>query len=139
MAILDSSFVNTPKGILIDFPSTRRKSNSTSLILDNVVFTGVQSAIEEYKEQDGEIGGGGMILSGTIGALDLLVNGVIYDDSATRTPAIRSRLTMPRSKELVGNFGGPFPKSPYFERARPQYEDVSPEGFVHMKSYAKGK
>jgi len=126
--IVDSVFENTETGILT-FPPTRDiKSGTTGITLDNVKFINVSrrvvdTANKTYLNDDN---------------VDTWALGPVYFASKARDVALGASFPTVRNSRLVGSSGS-LPKTPYFMRRRPQYENVLASGVVQMKSYAKGQ
>ncbi|OAX78349.1 hypothetical protein ACJ72_07345, partial [Emergomyces africanus] len=128
--ILDSIFKDT-KTALLTFPATPEKGKGTTgITLDNVVFDGVDSAVADNY--------GKVYLPGSVGSVDTWTLGAMYFDISRRDYTLGMSYSTAREATLVTDRLSPFPKAPYFERPKPQYEDIDASNFVHMKDYAKG-
>jgi hypothetical protein len=81
---------------------------------------------------------GKVYLSASVGSVDTWVLGPIYSDGRVRGDSLSMTFTTDREKSLLGSSSSGLPKLPFFERARPQYENEGAASFVHMKDYARG-
>lgn len=122
--MMDSKYVNTPIGVNTSFSENSIPATGGSLVLDNVDFSGSPVAVQDFKGQ--QILAGGKTVTGwaqgnalAAGGAQDRVQGDISD--APQKPA-----------SLLGDNG-------FFERSKPQYEDVSVDSFVSLKTAgAKG-
>ncbi|KAF2120151.1 glucan 1,3-beta-glucosidase [Lophiotrema nucula] len=122
--LMDTKFVNTPIGVNTSFSENSIPTSGGTLIVDNVDFTGTQTAIQDYTGK--QILAGGKLVSAwaqgnalAAGAQQGRVQGDV--SGAPEKP-----------KSLLGDNG-------FFERAKPQYEDKAATDFVSLKSLgAKG-
>ncbi|KAH6714441.1 pectate lyase superfamily protein-domain-containing protein [Leptodontidium sp. MPI-SDFR-AT-0119] len=121
VSILDSSFKNVGTAVVITPPSSAIGSGSTGVVLENVAFSGVSTAIADTA--------GKTILAGSKSVIGHWALGPIYAGSTT------SRSFQQGGK--VGNYVRRStlldPKGAYFERAKPQYENRPIGDFVHLK------
>ncbi|KAJ2894209.1 hypothetical protein MKZ38_007825 [Zalerion maritima] len=140
VTVLDSKIRDTPVGIMIDPHTMGVESDSTSVVLDNVLFEGVASAISQFNLTEGVVTEGKVLLAGDVGAVDLWVTGVVYADAVTRNDVLGFATAYARSEKLTNHLADEdgLPNKLYFERARPQYADLDVTEFVHMKDYATG-
>ncbi|KAF2874133.1 exo-beta-1,3-glucanase [Massariosphaeria phaeospora] len=122
--LMDSKLVNTPIGVNSSFSQDSVPATGGSLILDNVDFAGSKVAVQDFTGK--EILAGGKVVTGWAQGHALAAGGTqgrIQGDisGAPEKPA-----------SLMGNNG-------FFERSKPQYEDVPVESFISLKSAgAKG-
>ncbi|KAL2176487.1 pectin lyase fold/virulence factor [Thermothelomyces heterothallicus CBS 202.75] len=128
--LLDSKFTNTGTAILT-FPATKELAKGTTgITLDNVAFDNVQNPVVDTQ--------GKVYLSASVGSVDTWVLGPVYSDGRVRGDSLSMTFTTDREKSLLGSSSSGLPKLPFFERARPQYENEGAASFVHMKDYARG-
>ncbi|KAK4141141.1 pectate lyase superfamily protein-domain-containing protein [Dichotomopilus funicola] len=128
--LLDSTFTNTGTAILTFSATKELAKGTTGITLDNVAFDNVQSPVVDTE--------GKVYLPASVGSVDTWVLGPIYSDSRVRGDSLSMTFTTDREKSLLGSSRSGLPKLPFFERARPQYENEGAASFVHMKDYAKG-
>ncbi|KAF2194498.1 glycoside hydrolase family 55 protein [Zopfia rhizophila CBS 207.26] len=124
VVLIDSVFKNTPIGVNTSFSENSIPAAGGTLVLDNVDFTGSKVAIQDYTGKEILAGGklvkawaqgNGLAAGGTQGRVQGDISG------APEKPA-----------SLLGENG-------FFERAKPQYENLPVESFVSLKSAgAKG-
>jgi hypothetical protein len=128
--VVDSKFSNTNTAVLT-YPATNTPGNGTTgITLDNVAFSGVQDAVADNQ--------GKVYLAGSVGTVDTWVLGPIYSDSSARGVSLGMSFNTPREDSLLGNADSALLKKPFFERSKPQYENVAAGAFVHMKDHATG-
>lgn len=128
--VQDSIFSNVPRGIVTHVPTEQRsRHNNTNLALDNVVFSGVDAAVVDHA--------GTVHLKGSDGPIDTWARGALYFETNRRDYTIYRKFATDRPSGLTmrANSGG-YVKPFFFERKRPQYENVPASGFVSVK--AKG-
>ena len=122
-SFLDSSFTNVKTIVVITPPTSKPASGSTGLILENIKLSGVGAAVADTT--------GRTILAGSTDRIDEWAMGPIYAGSAdakARTYSTGSKIgSFRRDKALVDN------NEAYFERAKPQYENLGVGDFVHAK------
>jgi glucan 1,3-beta-glucosidase len=119
--LLDSKFVGTPIGVNSSFSDTSIPTTGGTLIMENVDFTGSETAIQGPKP----LAGGKMVKSYTQGQ-------ALAAGSAAGRVAGESGDAPERPASLVGQNG-------FFERSKPQYENVPLSSFVSVKDKgAKG-
>jgi hypothetical protein len=128
--IVDSKFSNTNTAVLT-FPATDTPGNGTTgITLDNVAFSGVQNAVADNQ--------GKVYLAGNVGTVDTWALGPICSDSSARGVSLGMSFNTPREDSLLGDADSALPRKPFFERPKPQYENVDAGSFVHMKDHAAG-
>lgn len=130
--VIDSIFDGTGTAIL-SFPATTDiKRGTTGITLDNVIFKNVAKAVADNEGKVYLPGGNTKINTWTLGPL--------YLDPAEREFTLDKSLDTPRIKELLGDNPNEFLSAPYFERKKPQYENLDWSSFVSVKAGgAKGK
>lgn len=123
--LLDSKLTNTPIGVNTSFSMTgNTPAAGGTLVLDNVDFSGSQTAVQDYTGTS-VLAGGSIVKS--------WYQGKTYS-GATAGKSVRGDLTAPtKPTNLMGSDGA------IFERSKPQYENVASSSFVSVKSKgAKG-
>ncbi|KAB5517285.1 pectate lyase superfamily protein-domain-containing protein [Coniochaeta sp. 2T2.1] len=127
VSILDSTFTNVGTVVIIRPPSSTPGSGTTGLILENVALSGVAKAIADTS-------GATLLAGGTI-KVDHWALGPVYAGSTTaRTFSTGAKIGNYRRSSVLINDNGA-----YFERAKPQYEDVLVSSFLHVREFgAKG-
>ncbi|KAL4893184.1 pectate lyase superfamily protein-domain-containing protein [Aspergillus ambiguus] len=130
--VLDSVFSNVATAMQIMPSSTSTATGTTGITLDNVAFTGVTNGVIDTN--------GKSYLAGNVGSVDSWVLGPLYFDGVKQGNAVGFKYSTPRRSTLVSgsNSLSGLPKQMFFERAKPQYENMPPSSFVHMKDYATG-
>lgn len=120
---LDSTFENVGSAVVVAPLNSALGSGSTGLVLENIAMNNVQKAVADSS--------GNTILAST-GKIDQWVAGPTY--SPKREFSMGKSTTYKRQSSLLDSNGA------YFERAKPQYEDISAGDFVHIKDFgARGK
>jgi hypothetical protein len=133
--IMDSTFLGVGQAIVVAPPSNKPNSGTTGLVLSNIVFRGVQAGVVDTS--------GNQILSGSAN-VPYWVLGATYDGSDNRTWTQGADFALMGDADLAeSNWTPPSanapPNTPYFARARPEYEHVTASGVVQAKSAgAKG-
>ena len=118
----DSTFTGTPVGVKTAYSSNNLPTTGNTLVIDNVDFTGSTTAVQDNN--------GGTILAGG-GVTSYWQQGRAYTGS--NGSPVQAAATGP-SKPAALLSGGKF-----FERSKPQYENVPSANFVSVKSAgAKG-
>lgn len=122
--LMDSSFVNTPIGVNSSFSENSEPHTGGTLIIDNVDFSGSEVAVQDFagnpilpggKKVDAWAQGNALASGAQLGRVQGDITG------APEKPA-----------SLLGDNG-------FFERSKPQYENVPVENFVSLKDAgAKG-
>ncbi|KAF2749511.1 glycoside hydrolase family 55 protein [Sporormia fimetaria CBS 119925] len=122
--MMDSKFVNTPVGVNSSYTENSIPETGGSLILDNVDFSGTEIAIQDAT--------GGEILAGGT-KVDLWAQGHAL---AAGSELGRFQGTVTGSPEKPASLLG---ENGFFERSKPQYENVPVSNFVSLKDAgAKG-
>jgi glucan 1,3-beta-glucosidase len=125
VTFIDSSIEDTPIGILTGQTSDPSPSSIGSLILENVSFKNVQTAVQGPKNT--------IMLAGSSGSVNVAGWG-------------RGHLYSPRGPNDFDGDIAPFPRpgklvrgSKYYERSKPSYADIPASQFLSVRSYgAKG-
>jgi hypothetical protein len=123
ISVIDSVFTNVAKAIVITPPSSVPGSGSTGVILENVGFSGVTSAVSDTS--------GNVLLSG-VSSVASWVLGPTYNG----TERTWNEGTYPQMMPIVSLYGETrqgLPNLPYYERAREQYTDMTASDFVNLK------
>lgn len=123
--IMDSKFTNVGTAIMTKPASKDPGTGTTGITLDNVAFSGVQHYVYDSNKE---------YVQNAPSSLDTWTLGPVYFSGTTRDVSLGYSFTTPRETSLVGAGNG-LPKSPFFERAKPQYESVDASAFVHMKDH----
>jgi hypothetical protein len=124
VVMMDSVFVNTPIGVNSSFSENSEPRTGGTLILDNVDFSGSEVAVQDFTGQP--ILPGGRIVTGWAQG-HALANGA----QLGRVQGDISNAPQ-KPESLLGENG-------FFERSKPQYEDVPVTQFVSLKDQgAKG-
>ncbi|KAB5577639.1 hypothetical protein GE09DRAFT_1213862 [Coniochaeta sp. 2T2.1] len=125
VSFVDSTFTGTKKAIIIGKPSVEPGTNTTGLVLDNIVIDGT---IEDVtgKQYLGP------------GSYESWVFGPTYSKDGKRSFVTGETMEYARQSSLQGGSSDGLPLNPYYERQRPQYTDKGTGDFIHMKDYAKG-
>jgi hypothetical protein len=129
LLVIDSVFENVQKAIYMFPAEAKTGDGTTGLTLDNVKFAGTvgQGVVDTA---------GKVYLSGQE-SVDTFVLGRIYHDQQ-KLEAISDTYESPRKDSWTGENKWGLPKNPYFERAKPQYEDVGSGDIHHVKDSCKG-
>ena len=136
----DSTFTNTPKGVLTSYGNGSNPPTGGTLVIDNVDFSGCKAAVISPAGTV-VLAGGSKVASWAQG--HVYTTGTVADaPNATTTCAVTAAtsanvqgpLTAPsKPASLLGSTGA------VFERSKPQYETVPASSFVSVKSAgAKG-
>lgn len=136
----DTTFTNTPKGVLTAYGNGSNPPTGGTLIIDNVDFTGCQAAVVSPAGTV-ILAGGSKVASWAQG--HIYTTGSVADaPSATTTCAVTAAtsasvqgpLTAPSKPACLLDSTGAI-----FERSKPQYETVPASSFLSVKSAgAKG-
>ncbi|KAI9375354.1 pectate lyase superfamily protein-domain-containing protein [Aspergillus egyptiacus] len=131
LMVMDSVFDGTETAIL-SFPATTDiKKGTTGITLDNIVFNNVGVAVADNE--------GTTYLKGGTTKINTWTLGPIYLDPAEREFTLDKSMDTPRIEELLTSNDRGFLQSPYFERKKPQYEEVAWSDFISVKAQgAKG-
>lgn len=125
--IVDTIFENTVTAIFTFPASTEKGDGTTGITLDNVKFFNVENYITD----------GTQTYLHSLEFVDTWVLGRIYIDEK-KYNSLSNHFHTPRNPTLLGENRKNLPKAPYFERAKPQYEEASASQFLHMKQFCKG-
>jgi hypothetical protein len=128
-SFVDSSFSGVGTAVIVAPLNSALGSGSTGLILENVDFNSVTTGVADTS--------GKTLLAGGTQHIDEWAAGPIYSASGSRSFSMGDNTSKyPRQSSLLDTSKS---NSPYYERARPQYETRSPSDFVHLKDLgAKG-
>lgn len=126
-SFLDSSFTNVKMVVQISPPSSKPKSGSTGVVLENVALSGVAAAVADTT--------GKTLLDGSVARIDHWALGAVYEGSADgRSFSEGAKVGAYRRHSTLMDANGA-----YFERPKPQYADRAVADFVHLKDFgAKG-
>ncbi|KAH8645953.1 beta-1,3-glucanase, partial [Tricladium varicosporioides] len=119
--ITDSRFTNVPVAILTSTVIEGTGKGNTLITLDNVVFSSTPIAVQDNAQKTILAGGTQTISSWTLGNYYNSAN-----PNGTFGPASIGRPTIP---SLLGG-----PNGGYFEKSRPQYENIPVSGFLNIKT-----
>lgn len=126
--VVDSIFKSVTTAILT-FPFTDKTGNATTgITLDNVKFDAATNGVWDGTQS---------YLDGSTSSIDTWVQGRVYSGS-TQNQALSVPYNTPRDKTLTGDNPDGLPKAPFFEKAKPQYKDVSPGSIIHMRNACNG-
>jgi hypothetical protein len=127
--LMDSVLTNTPIGVNMSFSENSVPHTGGSLIIDNVDFSGSQVAIQDFTGKE-ILAGGKLVQAWAQG------NAYPSPQSDNGLGRVQGDITGAPAKpdSLLDDTNGGF-----FDRAKPQYEDVDVAKFVSLKSAgAKG-
>jgi hypothetical protein len=124
--VMDSKFTNIATAILTKPASKDPGTGTTGITLDNVAFSNVQHYVFDTNGKEYVEGGPSSVDTWTLGP--------VYFRGTTRDVSLGYSFTTPRKSPLVGVSNG-LPKRPFFERAKPQYEDLDASAFIHVKDH----
>ena len=136
--IQDSKFIKTPKGVVTAFSkSGNTPASGGTLVLDNVDFTGSTEAVVSYT--------GATILAGG-SVVSSWAQGKAYSTGENESASPATCAAASASSSVIQNSLNAIQKpatlmdgSKFFERSKPQYENVPSGSFVSVKSAgAKG-
>ncbi|KUJ14004.1 pectin lyase-like protein [Mollisia scopiformis] len=120
-SFFDSSFTNVGTIVVIAPPSSTPGSGSTGLALENVKLSGVTTVVADTT--------GAVILAGSSATVDEWALGPVYEGSTTaRSYSTGGKIGSYKLHQSLLDANGN-----YFERAKPQYEDVDVSSFFHVK------
>jgi hypothetical protein len=130
--LLDSAFNDEDTAFQISPSTSSNSTRTTGITLDNVAFSGVTDGVVDTN--------GKVYLDGGVGSVDTWALGPLYFSAALQGKSLGYSFTTSREYTLTddANTLSGLPKSMFFERAKPQYEDTPASSFVHMKDYAAG-
>ncbi|KAI1452083.1 glycoside hydrolase family 55 protein [Annulohypoxylon moriforme] len=122
VSIIDSSFSNVgTAAVVISPPSSETASGSTGVVLENVALSGVAATVQDTT--------GKTILDASAPVIAQWALGPTYGgDVDSRKFSSGERVGNYRRQSTLVDSDGT-----YFERARPQYESLTVDDFVHIK------
>lgn len=127
--IVDSVFENTGTAVLT-FPASQGTGDGTTgVTLDNVKFVNVQKGVADNN---------GKVYHDGKGTVDIWVLGRIYLDQRKQN-VLSAHYHNPRNPTLLGSNQMGLPRTPYFERSKPQYESILASQFVNMRNHCAGQ
>ncbi|KAL0932541.1 LysM domain-containing protein [Colletotrichum truncatum] len=125
---MDSSFTNVGTVAVIQPPSSEPGSGSTGLVIENIVMSGVTTAVADTN---------GRSLLAPSARVDEWVLGPVYSglaDTSARSFSSGGKIGRYRRDSALLDEKGAF-----YERPKPQYEDRDVADFLHVKDFgAKG-
>lgn len=123
ISVLDSTFTSVGTVVVIAPPSSTPGSGTTGLIFENVALSGVTKTVADSS--------GTTILAGGTTSIDHWALGPVYGGSATaRTFSNGGKIGNYRRPLTLVNANGA-----YYERERPQYQNVPLSNFVHVRDF----
>ncbi|KAF2673840.1 pectin lyase-like protein [Microthyrium microscopicum] len=125
VVIQDSVFENVQSAIVTFLPNDNVKQNNTNIALDNIAFRNTKAAVEDKS--------GLRWLEGSVSNIDTWTRGSTYLDSPSKNFLIGKTFATKRPSGLVGGDSQGLPKPKFFERKRPQYENLPASQFVSVK------
>jgi hypothetical protein len=127
--LVDSSFTAVSKAIFI--AAAADDDDTAGITLDNVRFDKVIDAVSDTKNT--------VFLSGAVESIDTWVLGNMYLDPPEKLTALSNTFNTPREESLLSESRN-LPKLPFFERSKPQYENINATRFIHVRDFgAKGR
>jgi hypothetical protein len=124
LVLTDAIIANTPNGIVTSLYA----ENSTSLLLQNVGFFNVETAVVDSVKNQILLAGGNEVLKDSWGF------GKISDATGSGSFVNGQDIAvMNRTEEIVGTQA--YVKPNLYTRRRPQYEDLSIDNIVNVKKY----
>ncbi|KAK6542029.1 hypothetical protein TWF694_007800 [Orbilia ellipsospora] len=132
--LIDSVFRGTKTAIEVFPASSDLKTGTTGITLENILFTSVGRGVVDTS--------GKVYLAGGQASIQYWILGPTYmsQSNGDRTFTFGDSYEISRRDDMLSpdnKFG--FPLKPYFDRAKPQYEDTPWSNFVSVKSAgAKG-
>lgn len=126
LVVLDSVLYNMPTGIYITTPNGGTSSAKTTITIDNLRVQNVGTTVQHTSA--------GAALEGGTTTIESWILGKIYDKNTSegRYQAGTRSAAHPTVKELMGEKG-------YYEREKPQYEDLDANHFMNARLAAKGR
>ncbi|KAK1966745.1 pectin lyase-like protein [Colletotrichum sublineola] len=122
--IMDSAFTNVGTVVVVQPPSSKLGSGSTSLVLENIAMSDVTAAVADTD---------GRSLLAASSRVEEWVLGPVYSgsaDSSARSFSSGGKIGKYRRDHGLLDANGA-----YFERPKPQYEDRSVSDFLHVKDF----
>ena len=126
----DSIFDEVTTAILTSVPVAGEAEGTTSIVLDNVEFESVTTAIADSA--------GTTWLSGSVGTVDSFSMGNTYFENYDGSYTSGVTFSTPRNSLLTTSGDGEA-KDPYFYQSKPQYNTVSSENFIQAKWFGGGR
>ncbi|KAH9207216.1 pectate lyase superfamily protein-domain-containing protein [Leptodontidium sp. 2 PMI_412] len=124
VAVMDSSFTNVGTVVIVNPLISVAGKGSTGISLENIALSGVSIVVADTT--------GKTLLTGSgLSTVDQWVAGPVYEGSTTaRTVSAGGKVgNFRRHATLLDD------KGTYFERSKPQYEDLGIGSFLHVKDY----
>ncbi|KAL5042121.1 hypothetical protein BDW71DRAFT_217250 [Aspergillus fruticulosus] len=124
LILTDAIIANTPNGII----TSLHAENSTSLLLHNVGFFNVETAVVDSVKNQVLLAGGNEVLKDSWGF------GTVTDASGVGSFVSGADIpVMNRTEKMTGTQA--YVKPNWFTRRRPQYEDLSTNDIVNVKLF----
>jgi hypothetical protein len=124
-SFIDSSFSGVGTAVLVEPISSKTGSNSTGVIMENIVFSSVGKGMADTS--------GKTLLEGGSKTISDWATGPVYTKNGRKFSTGGDGPKNTRIKSLLDGNGA------YFERKRPQYTDRATSDFIHLKDLgAKG-
>ncbi len=120
ITIIDSSFTNTPVGVITAFSTNSLPATAGSLILENVALNNVSTAVQ--------LGGGGTILAGSTGSMTIAGWGQGNQYTPSGPKRFQGFFT-PNSRP-----GSLLNGTNYYVRSKPQYNNLPASSFQSVRS-----
>ncbi|EAW16386.1 uncharacterized protein NFIA_057350 [Aspergillus fischeri NRRL 181] len=113
--VVDTRFTNIATAIPTKPASKDPGTGTTGITLDNVAFSNVQHYVFATKGKE--------YVEGAPSSVDTWTLGAVYFRGTIRDVSLGYSFNTPRKSPLIGASNG-LPKSLFFERVRPEYEDL---------------
>ncbi|KAF4635475.1 hypothetical protein G7Y89_g2624 [Cudoniella acicularis] len=120
ITIIDSTFTNTPVGVITAFSSTSFPNTAGSLILENVFLSNVGIAVQEA--------GGATLLAGNSGSTTIAGWGQGNEYTPNGPQRFQGSFTPMTRPELLLN------GNVYYFRSKPQYNNLPVSSFLSVRS-----
>lgn len=124
--LLDSTFSSTTIGVLVTSPKGATDGEQWQITLDNIEMDSVETMVYDLASLSGLAGGTSTVDSWTIGR---------YYDADNPDGAFMNGGVLP---ELHPKTASLYADGAYFERSKPQYEDISVDLFLSAKLLCAG-
>ena len=124
VVILDSSITDTQTAVLVPSIVTTSKTNTAQLVIDNLKLTNVATGVK--------VDGGVVLVAGGSKTIESWGIGQNYGNAAGTANFVTGGDISPKrviSSALLGGTNGGF-----FERSRPQYENIPASGFTNIQA-----
>lgn len=122
ITLLDSSFTNVGTVVVVNPITSTPGQGTTGICLENIKLAGVTTAVADTT--------GATILASS-SFIDQWALGPVYEGSSTaRTFSKGGKIGHYRRHSTLVDENGA-----YFERQKPQYEDLAVDAFVHVKDF----